>query len=44
MNIMDVGSRADMAGIERSLVERLPGPMNLEPWAGSMSGESIWPF
>lgn len=30
-----------MAALERRLVERAPGPMNLEPWAGTVQ-ESIF--
>jgi hypothetical protein len=29
------GSRVDMLKLERNLVETQPGPLNLEPWAGS---------
>jgi hypothetical protein len=32
---MTSGSRANMLDLERWIVERDPGPMNLEPWAGS---------
>jgi hypothetical protein len=42
MRIIQSGSRADMAALERQLVERLPGPQNLEPWAGSVT-ESVFP-
>jgi hypothetical protein len=38
-----VGSRADMAALERWLVERTHGPLSHEPWAGTIE-ESIWPF
>lgn len=41
LNPIQVGSRADMAALERWLVERAPGPMNLEPWAGTVR-ESIF--
>lgn len=33
------GSRVDMICIERGLIETQPGPLNLEPWAGSRLGE-----
>nr|WP_068893132.1 DUF6443 domain-containing protein [Pedobacter panaciterrae] len=32
---LDKGSRVDMLKKERSIVESNPGPLNLEPWAGS---------
>jgi hypothetical protein len=35
------GSRAEMAGLERFLAERVPGRSNLEPWAGKRYGEDI---
>lgn len=35
LNPIQVGSRAEMAALERLLVERLPGPLNCEPWAGA---------
>lgn len=36
------GSRADMATMERMLTERVGGPLNLEPWAGSQYGDNMW--
>ena len=30
-----VGPRTLMLQLERDLVERAPGPLNMEPWAGS---------
>jgi RHS repeat-associated protein len=36
MEIISSGSRADMLDLERSLVERIPGRLNREPWAGRM--------
>ena len=41
LNPIQVGSRADTAALERWFVERAPGPMNLEPWAGTVQ-ESIF--
>ena len=35
MTPLSTGSRADMLKKERSIVEQNPGPLNLEPWAGS---------
>jgi RHS repeat-associated protein len=32
------GARRVIISVERDLVERLPGPLNFEPWAGSRSG------
>jgi len=32
------GPRRIIISVERDLVERLPGPLNFEPWAGSRSG------
>jgi RHS repeat-associated protein len=34
---IDEGSRRDMLGKERALVETNPGPLNREPWAGKAS-------
>jgi hypothetical protein len=33
---MTSGSRSDMLNLERWIVERDPGPLNRERWAGSM--------
>ncbi len=33
------GPRRDIIAIERDLVERMPGPLNREPWAGIRRGE-----
>ena len=38
MTPIQTGTRADMAAVERQLVERLPGPLNHEPWAGAQLG------
>jgi RHS repeat-associated protein len=35
------GTRAEMAGMERVLTERVPGPSNLEPWAGTQYGNDM---
>jgi hypothetical protein len=35
---MTRGGRSDMLDLERWLVENDPGPMNLEPWAGTGNG------
>lgn len=35
------GNRAEMAAMERVLTERVPGPLNLEPWAGSEFGNDM---
>jgi hypothetical protein len=35
------GSRAEMAAMERTLTERVGGPMNLEPWAGTQYGNNM---
>lgn len=39
LQIMTSGSRRDMLNLERWIVERDPGPLNLEPWAGAKSGD-----
>ncbi|HLB49908.1 MAG TPA: hypothetical protein VJL59_23055, partial [Anaerolineales bacterium] len=39
MRIISSGSRAEMLASERWLVERLPGRLNLEPWAGARYGQ-----
>ncbi len=36
MRILNEGSRRDMLGLERNLVERDPGYLNHEPWAGRL--------
>jgi hypothetical protein len=38
MTQIQTGTRVDIAAVERQLVERLPGPENLEPWAGAQLG------
>jgi hypothetical protein len=35
MEIMQSGSRREMLNLERFIVERDPGPLNREPWAGA---------
>ena len=35
MEILQSGTRREMLNLERFIVERDPGPLNLEPWAGS---------
>lgn len=30
-----------MPALERALTERIPGPLNLEPWAGSEYGNDM---
>jgi hypothetical protein len=35
------GSRVQMARMERILTERVGGPLNLEPWAGSQYGNNL---
>jgi hypothetical protein len=37
MTILTSGSRSEMANLERFIVERDPGPLNREPWAGAFS-------
>jgi hypothetical protein len=39
MEILQTGTRREMLNLERFIVERDPGPLNREPWAGSMSGD-----
>jgi hypothetical protein len=34
MEILTSGSRREMLNLDRFIVERDPGPLNLEPWAG----------
>ena len=34
MTVLDRGSRREMVSKERELVEKKPGPLNKEPWAG----------
>jgi RHS repeat-associated protein len=41
MDIIAQGSRADMATMERILTERVGGPLNLEPWAGTEYGNNM---
>jgi hypothetical protein len=31
-----------MATLERILTERVGGPLNLEPWAGTAYGNDMW--
>jgi hypothetical protein len=31
-----------MAAMERILTERVPGPLNLESWAGSQFDNNMW--
>lgn len=41
MNILrNFDGRADAEAAERYLTERVPGPENYEPWAGSRSGSA----
>ena len=37
MEILQTGTRREMLNLERFIVERDPGPLNREPWAGSVS-------
>lgn len=37
MEILQKGTRREMLNLERCIVDRDPGPLNREPWAGSMS-------
>lgn len=37
LEILQRGTRREMLNLERFIVERDPGPLNREPWAGSMS-------
>jgi RHS repeat-associated protein len=37
MRILTTGSRREMVNLERFIVERDPGPLNKEPWAGAFS-------
>ena len=39
MEILQTGSRREMLNLERFIVERDPGPLNRERWAGSMAGD-----
>jgi hypothetical protein len=41
MDYVGTGSRAEMSAMERVLTERVPGPLNLEPWAGSEFGNDM---
>jgi RHS repeat-associated protein len=37
------GSRKNMLALERELVEKDPGPLNKEPWAGKKKGQPLSP-
>lgn len=39
MDIMQSGTRREMLNLERFIVERDPGPLNREPWAGAFEGD-----
>lgn len=39
MDIMQSGTRREMLNLERFIVERDPGPLNREPWAGMFDWE-----
>jgi len=39
MQLMTAGTRREMLDLERFIVERDPGPLNREPWAGSQSND-----
>jgi len=43
MRTISRGTRSDMAALERWLVQRAPGPLNHESWAGTIA-ESIAPW
>jgi hypothetical protein len=36
LNTLTSGSRREMLNLERYIVERDPGPLNFEPWAGTI--------
>lgn len=39
MRILQEGSRREMLNLERFIVERDPGPLNREPWAGQYAND-----
>jgi hypothetical protein len=39
MELMTTGTRREMLNLERWIVERDPGPLNLERWAGRHSDD-----
>ena len=39
MEILQSGSRPEMPNLERFIVERDPGPLNFERWAGMFAGD-----
>jgi hypothetical protein len=39
MELMTSGTRREMLDLERFIVERDPGPLNREPWAGSQAND-----
>lgn len=39
MEILQSGSRREMLNLERFIVERDPGPLNFERWAGQLAGD-----
>ena len=41
IDVIATGNRAEMAAMERVLTERVPGPLNLESWAGSEYGNDL---
>ena len=41
MEILQQGSRREMLNLERFIVERDPGPLNREPWAGRLANDIL---
>jgi hypothetical protein len=39
MEFLTSGSRSNMSNLERFIVERDPGPLNFERWAGTQAGD-----
>jgi hypothetical protein len=42
MQILQEGSRREMLNLERFIVERDPGLLNREPWAGRYASDLPW--
>jgi len=41
MEILQQGSRREMLNLEPFIVERDPGPLNREPWAGRLANDIL---
>ncbi len=39
IEVLQSGTRREMLNLERYIVERDPGPLNFEPWAGKFAGD-----